>query len=99
MSSEIVVVAVLQGTPGSADKIIDAVRPCVAASRTEAGCNLYTCNRDQDKADRFVFIERWANAEALDAHGRSAHFQALGQALAPFLAEPLQISKLIDIDN
>lgn len=99
MSSELIVVAILQGKAGSADKIVEAVKPCIAGSRAEAGCNLYTCNRDRQKADRFIFVERWATAEALEQHNKSAHFQALGAALAPLLAEPLQISILQDIEN
>lgn len=99
MSQEIVVVAVAQGKPGTADKIEAAARTCIAASRKEAGCGLYTCNRDADKADRFVFIERWSSREALAEHEKSAHFQALAAALTPLLADRLHISLLNDIDN
>lgn len=94
MSSEIHVVAVVQGKPGTAEDIERVLTRCVGPSRAEAGCRLYQPHRDLDRADRFVFIETWLSREALAAHERTEHFQALVRDLAPLLAEPLQVSLL-----
>ena len=68
MSSEIRVVAVVQGKAGTADAIQQVLLRCVAPSRAETGCLLYTPHRDLDCADRFVFFERWTSRAALDLH-------------------------------
>jgi quinol monooxygenase YgiN len=94
MTSEIHVVAVVQGKPGTAEAIESIVSRCVSPSRAEPGCFAYTPHRDLDHADRVVFIETWRSREAFADHQRTAHFQTLAHDLAPLLAEPLQVSVL-----
>ncbi|MBN3725343.1 putative quinol monooxygenase [Burkholderia sp. Ac-20379] len=97
MSSEIQVVAVLQGTPGSGDALAEAAERVAGPSREEAGCLGYVAYRDTDRADRIVFIERWRDRDAIAQHERTPHFQALVAAVKPLLAEPLHISFLGDL--
>jgi quinol monooxygenase YgiN len=40
----------------------------MVASRAEAGCIEYVMAADPVEADRVVLSERWASADALDAH-------------------------------
>lgn len=97
MSSEIRVVAIVQAKPGQAPAVARAIAACVASSRAEAGCREYTAHRDREHPDRFVFVERWADGDAMAAHERSAHFQALAQALAPRVQGELQVLKLEEL--
>ncbi|WP_429555892.1 putative quinol monooxygenase [Paraburkholderia sp. MM5477-R1] len=94
MSSEIRVVAVVQGKSGTADAIEQALLRCVAPSRAETGCLLYTPHRDLDRAERFVFFERWASRAALAEHERTEHFKELVRELAPLVAQPLDMTIL-----
>jgi quinol monooxygenase YgiN len=94
MSSEIRVVAVVQGKPGTADAIEQALLRCVAPSRAETGCLLYTPHRDLDRAERFVFFERWASRAALVEHERTEHFKELVRELTPLIAQPLDVTIL-----
>ncbi|CAB3798499.1 putative quinol monooxygenase [Pararobbsia alpina] len=94
MSSEIRVVAVVQGKPGTADAIEQVLLRCVAPSRAETGCLLYTPHRDLDRADRFVFYERWASRAALTEHAGTEHFNQLVRELTPLLAHPLEVTVL-----
>jgi len=94
MSSEIRVVAVVQGKAGTADAIEQVLLRCVAPSRAETGCLLYTPHRDLDRADRFVFFERWTSRAALDHHKDTEHFKTLVRDLTPLLAYPLDVTVL-----
>jgi quinol monooxygenase YgiN len=94
MSSEIRVVAVAQGKPGTADAIEQALLRCVAPSRAETGCLLYTPHRDLDRADCFVFFERWTSRAALAEHERTRHFEELVRELKPLLVQPLEVTIL-----
>jgi quinol monooxygenase YgiN len=84
MSSEIRVIAVVQGKPGTADAIQQALLRCVAPSRAETGCLLYTPHRDLDRTERFVFFE----------HEGTEHFKELVRELTPLLAHPLDVTVL-----
>lgn len=67
----------------------------VEASRAEAGCRSYhLCQRpdaeDAAPARGFEFVELWADQNAFDSHGASAHFQEyLPQLSALATDEPL----------
>jgi len=94
MTTEISVVAVMQAAPGKDAALEAVIRPCVMASRLEEGCRAYTAHRDLDVPGRFVFIERWASREALAAHEKEPHFQALIAGVAGKLEGPVSVSVL-----
>ena len=67
-------------------------------SRAEPGCIAHNCHFDAEDPDRLVFVEKWADVEALRAHfavAESHHFVSKLRALAKappvmeiFSAEP-----------
>ncbi len=61
----VVVVATMKAKPESVDAVREACRNAVAAVHDEPGCQLYSLH----EADgTFVFVEQWADADALKAH-------------------------------
>ncbi|MFT4465310.1 MAG: putative quinol monooxygenase [Sodalis sp. (in: enterobacteria)] len=94
MSTDIHVVAVVDGKPGSAEAIVDVVAPCIAATRREQGCLSYTFHQDKERPDSFMFIETWASEDALERHAQSAHLKVLVDGLAPQTSRPLEVSVL-----
>jgi quinol monooxygenase YgiN len=62
-------------------------------SRKEAGCIRYEALQDQSTPDRFVLVEEWSSAAALDAHNRTPHFHEAVSAAAPLLAAPLEVGR------
>ena len=94
MSTDIHVVALVEGKPGSAEAIVNVVAPCITATRREQGCLSYTFHQDKARPDRFMFIEIWANKDALKQHAQSAHLKTLVDGLAPLTAHPLEVSVL-----
>ncbi|MGV0738059.1 MULTISPECIES: putative quinol monooxygenase [Mycobacterium] len=61
----VVVVATMKAKPESVDAVREACTNAVAAVHDEPGCQLYSLH----EADgTFVFVEQWADADALKAH-------------------------------
>lgn len=81
-------IATLEAKPGHAATIAEAVRKCSAETVTEAGCISYDCHVSLTQPDRYVFVERWASQQDLDAHAKSAHVQAWRATTASLWAGP-----------
>ncbi len=94
MSTDIHVVAVIEGKPGCAEAIKAVTQPCVDATRKEEGCLKYQLHQDQDRPDHFIFVEHWASNEILAKHGQSAHLKTMVDELASLTVRPLEVSIL-----
>jgi quinol monooxygenase YgiN len=61
----VVVVATMKAKPDSVDLVRNACTDAIEAVHNEPGCQLYSLH----EADgTFVFIEQWADADALKTH-------------------------------
>ena len=61
----VVVVATFTVKPESVDTVRDACTRAIAAVHEEPGCELYALHEGDDV---FVFVEQWADADALKTH-------------------------------
>jgi quinol monooxygenase YgiN len=57
-------------------------------SRSDDGCIGYRVYSDLEQPGRYVFIEEWADDDALQSHFRQPHTGAFLAALTPLLGEP-----------
>jgi quinol monooxygenase YgiN len=78
----VVVVATMKAKPESVDSVRDAAKKAVEAVHDEPGCELYSLH----EADgTFVFVEQWADADALKTHSGAqavaTFFGAVGELL------------------
>ena len=76
--------------PGTAADHIDAMRAMVEATRAEDGCLLYAFAFDAIDPDVMHITERWTDADALAAHGTSAHMGEFRKTMGA--AKPLELS-------
>src|SRR5262249_60290796 len=61
----VTVVAIMKAKPESVDAVRDACKQAIEAVHSEPGCDLYSLH----EADgTFVFVEQWADADALKTH-------------------------------
>ena len=60
----------------------------VHRSRLEPGCLLHSVHHDVEDPNRLVFVEHWADRDALTAHFRVPASGAFAQALGDLAAEP-----------
>jgi len=70
----VVVVATMTAKPESVDTVRDACTKAIEAVHDEPGCQLYALH----ETDRtFVFVEQWADADALTTHSTAPAVGAL----------------------
>ena len=66
----IVVIGDVSIREGSLDAAVKLSREHVERSRREPGCISHDVHHHVDDAHRLVFVERWADRAAIDAHFR-----------------------------
>ncbi|MFC9433295.1 putative quinol monooxygenase [Nocardia sp. NPDC057030] len=85
--TNLVVVAHVSATPEDADELERRLRLLSDASKTEPGCLEYEVFRSSENPERFVSVEKYADADAFAAHRETAHFRDIGLAqVIPMLA-------------
>jgi quinol monooxygenase YgiN len=72
----------------SLDEMLAASLEHVRRSRLEPGCLAHGVHRDVEEPLRLVFLERWADLDALRAHFAVPASRAFAAALRELAAEP-----------
>lgn len=91
------IVATIKAKAGSEAEFQAAALQLAAAVRAnEPGCLLYTLNKG-DAPDTFVFMERYADEEALKAHRGTEHFKTLGRAMGAFMDGPPAVLRIVEL--
>jgi quinol monooxygenase YgiN len=94
MSNPVVVVATMTAKPESVDIVRDACTDAVAAVHDEPGCQLYSL---QESNGTFVFVEQWADTDALTAHSTAPAIAQLFGAIGEHLDGSPDIKMLTPI--
>lgn len=71
-----------------------ALRALEAASRGDPGCLEYRVFQDEDAPDRFVLIEHWTDAAALEEHNRRPHVTGFLATCGELLEAPFGVTRL-----
>ena len=59
----------------------------------EPGCLTYQLYKSKSDPQTYIFMEQYANAEALESHGKTESFQAAGPKMATCLAGRPEIER------
>lgn len=70
----------------------------VEKSRSENGCISYVCTQSLENECVFIFVEEWANDEAIDSHFKSEHFIEFVGKLKDLSEKPAEIYRY-DVKN
>jgi len=84
----IIVTGSVRARPETVDEVLRVSLEHVHRSRREPGCLLHSVHRDVEDDHRFVFLEQWADRDALTAHFRVPESGAFVRALNELAAEP-----------
>ena len=84
----VVVVATMKAKPESVDSVREILTRAVAEVHNEPGCQLYALH-ESDGA--FIFVEQWADAQALQTHSTAPAVTGMFKAVGDHLAEPPDI--------
>ncbi|GHH65006.1 hypothetical protein GCM10018781_16700 [Kitasatospora indigofera] len=80
MDSHVLVIADVSCSPENAGEFGQVLHEFAAACRAEPGCLSYEVFRSEESPERYVSIERYADAAAFAAHRESGHFREIGLA-------------------
>ena len=88
------IVATIKTKPGQS-AAFEAIATALvrAVNADEPGCLLY-CLFHADEPDTYVFMERYTDAAAVEAHRAAAHFKDLGRKMGEFMDGRPQIQRL-----
>lgn len=90
-------VATLKIKDGHQAQFEEIAKKLVAAvNANEPGCKLYTLNKGDDPVT-YVFMERYDDADAVEAHRKSDHFRTLGRAMGEHMDGPPQIMRMTEV--
>jgi len=78
----VVVVASFTAKPESVDAVRDACKKAVETVHDEPGCDLYSLH---EVDGTFVFIEQWADSDALKTHSTATSVATLFGEIGPLL--------------
>lgn len=82
--------------PGMEDKFINEAKTIIASSNKEEGCLGYMLYQEPYEKTNFVFVEKYKNQAAVDAHFATDYFKEFGTKIADLISKPSEI-KIIDI--
>ena len=80
---------------GEEKTLLDAAKPCIAATVKEKGCKRYELHQDLENSTKFVLFERWDSVKDLEAHMGADHTKKLLATLGKIVDGPpkLEIAK------
>jgi quinol monooxygenase YgiN len=84
----IVVTGRVRIAPENRERFKAVATEMCSRSREEAACRGYRVYADLEQEDRYVFVEEWADDDALQRHFAQPHTATFMGGLIPLLAEP-----------
>ena len=98
---EVALIVHYQARPGMGDEVAALLARHTAATRAEPGNLDFVALRGTEDPDSFVLYERYASADAFEAHQASPHFAGIAVArIRPLLADRrLEYRQVIEPDG
>jgi quinol monooxygenase YgiN len=84
----ILVLGHVKARPEHFEEVLKLSQQHVERSRAEPGCLAHAVHRDTEDPLRLVFVEKWADMAALQAHFRVPASREFGKVLATMASEP-----------
>jgi quinol monooxygenase YgiN len=90
-------IATIKVKDGHQSQFEDIAKQLVAAvNEKEPGCKLYCLNKGEDPLT-YVFMERYVDEAAVEAHRKSDHFRSLGRAMGEYMDGAPEILRLKEV--
>ena len=92
------VVATLKVKPGMEAEFEAVAKELVAkVNANESGCKLYALHRAETPAT-YVFMERYVDQAAVDAHRATDYFKALGRRMGEYMEGRPDVLRLREVE-
>ncbi|HOP59751.1 MAG TPA: putative quinol monooxygenase [Bacteroidales bacterium] len=82
--------------PGMESDFISAAKGIIEKSNQEERCSMYMLYQDPYEKSNFLFVERYENQAAVDAHFATPYFAEFGEISGEMISKPMDI-KILDI--
>lgn len=94
----LVIVAILVPQVGKYAEVEEVLKRLIPEVQTEDGCELYALHKTDDQ---FVFLEKWRDLAALNAHRAGSNVKALNESLQGLVAGPpdIRVMKALPIGD
>jgi quinol monooxygenase YgiN len=90
--AQVVIFTRLTASPGRRDELVAALEKLGAATRREAGAEIFVVHPARDEPEVVLGYEVFADDAALTTHRASEHVAAIGPQLTELLAAPPEIT-------
>ncbi|WP_436206621.1 putative quinol monooxygenase [Caballeronia sp. LjRoot31] len=87
----------LRAKPGQAEALVQKLKPLVAAASADGGTRIYALLRSRDDNDDIWLIQTFDDVAAAEQHANAEPFATILDEIAPLLAEPACIVRLIPL--
>ena len=94
-------VATLKVKPGMEQEFEAVARELVAkVNASEPGCRLYALYRREDAGDTptYVFMERYVDQAAVEAHRATEYFKTLGRKMGAYMDGRAEVMRLREVE-
>ena len=92
------VVATIKVKPGMEKEFEAVAKELVAkVNANEPGCELYALHHN-DAAGTYVFMERYVDQAAVDAHRATDYFKALGRKMGEYMDGRADVLRLREVE-
>ena len=92
------VVATLKVKPGMEAEFEKVAKELVAkVNASEKGCKLYTLHK-AEAPGTYVFMERYTDQAAVDAHRATDYFKTLGRKMGEYMDGRPEVLRLTEVD-
>ena len=92
------IVATLKVKPGMEQAFEAAAKELVArVNASEPGCTLYALHHGE-APHTYVFMERYVDQAAVDAHRATEHFKTLGRKMGEFMDGRPEVLRLREVE-
>ena len=95
-------VATIRVKPGMEQAFEAVAKELVAkVNANEPGCRLYTLHRPLEGGETpstYVFMERYVDQAAVDAHRASEHFKTLGRKMGEYMEGRAEVMRLREVE-
>jgi len=81
---------------GRESDFISAAKMMITNSNKEEGCLGYMLYQDPYEKTNFIFVERYKNQAAIDAHFATPYFKEFGTKISDMTSKPMEL-KIFDI--
>ena len=93
------VVATLRVKPGMEKEFEAVAKELVAkVNANEPGCKLYALHHHSETPNTYVFMERYVDQAAVDAHRGTDYFKTLGRKMGEYMEGRAEVMRLREVE-